>query len=304
MITKHFYPQDKAHSLLGFGGMRFAKLPDGNIDEVASAAMIDRAIAGGVNYFDTAYYYHDSKSEAFLKKALAKYPRESYLLADKMPVWSVKTPEDLERIFNDQLERCGVDYFDYYLAHSLDGSKAEAIRNLGIMEFFQRKKAEGKIRRIGFSFHDDLAGFHKLLEIKGWEFCQLQLNYADWNRFKAAELYAAAAESKLPVIVMEPVRGGFLANPPQISDLLKAAEPQRSLASWAFRFVASLPAVTLVLSGMSAMEQLEDNLTTFADESVYLNADEQRLLAQAMTILDNIKTVPCTGCNYCMPCPS
>lgn len=304
MITEQFRPDDRPHSLLGFGAMRFPTLPDGSIDEAAAQGMIDLAFAGGVNYFDTAYTYHDSCSEGFLKKALAKYPRESYFLADKLPLWALKVPEDLERIFSEQLVRCGVDYFDYYLTHAYGKSHAETVERLNVIPFLLQKKAEGKIKNLGFSFHDDRGCLEAYLNRCDWDFCQLQLNYADWNRTKARGLYELAVAHNVPVIVMEPVRGGFLANPPQeVAALLRAANPTRSMAGWAMRFVASLPGVKLILSGMSSPEQVTDNLHTFADPGVYLSAEEQAVMARAITVLDSIASIPCTACRYCMPCP-
>lgn len=306
MINERFRENEDSHSLLGFGCMRLPiNESEGSINEELAQEMIDLAFASGVNYFDTAYMYHDGKSETFLKKALANYPRESYFLTDKMPPWMLKEKADMDKMFNEQLERCGVEYFDYYLAHSLSKSSVENMRKLDMVDFLKQKKAEGKIRHIGFSFHDDADCLRDILTMHDWEFCQLQLNYADWNRYGAKELYEIAGEHDLPVIVMEPVRGGFLANPPaEVAELLREAAPNRSLASWALRFVASLPSVKLVLSGMSDMEQVRDNLVTFADPSIYLSDKEQAVITKAMEILDNINSVPCTGCRYCMPCPS
>ncbi|MEG0854245.1 MAG: aldo/keto reductase [Angelakisella sp.] len=305
MITEKFHGSEPAHSLLGFGAMRFPTLANGEIDHPETQKLIDHAIANGINYFDTGYTYHDSKSEGMLREALAAYPRESYFLADKLPMWAIQEEADMERIFNEQLERCGVAYFDYYLAHALSKRTTATMKRVDTVGFFKRKQAEGKIRHIGFSFHDDLDCFRDICGMNDWDFCQLQLNYADWNRMGAQKLYDTAVEYGIPVIVMEPVRGGFLANPPRAAaDILEAADPKRSTASWALRFVASLPQVKLVLSGMSNMAQLQDNLATFADESVYLSEPEQQTMTQVMEAMDGIKSIPCTACRYCMPCPA
>ena len=305
MVYANLCPGAKPNSLLGFGTMRFPTTPDGKIDEALSLEMIDLAYKSGVNYFDTAYPYHGGESERFLKKALGRYPRESYLLADKMPIWRLETPEDMERIFAEQLERCGVEYFDYYLAHSLGKQNVANMRKVDTVAFFQRKKAEGKIRHMGFSFHDDLDCLEDIFSMCRWDFCQLQLNYADWNRFGAKDFYDCACRHGVPIVVMEPVRGGFLANPPeQAAALLRQADPSRSMASWALRYVATLPGVRVILSGMSARAQVEDNLATFADGSVRLTAAEKAVVDQATQVLDGIHTVPCTACRYCMPCPA
>ena len=304
MIYKNFNGGNKDHSLLGFGTMRLPMNEDKTIDFAQAEKTIDKAYAEGVNYYDTAYIYHDGKAEAFIGEVLKKYPRDSYFLADKLPMWLIKEADDMERIFNEQLERCGVEYFDYYLAHSLGKKTVEVMRELNTIAFLEKKKAEGKIRHIGFSFHDDAECLRDVISMFDWEFCQLQLNYADWNRFGAHELYEIATSANLPIIVMEPVRGGMLANPaPAIAEIQKGYAPEKSCASWALRFVASQPNVCLVLSGMSDMSQVEDNLSTFADDTVFLNSEENAIIIKSMNILDNLKSIPCTGCKYCMPCP-
>lgn len=305
MIYEKFGKGDeRAHSLLGFGLMRLPTLEGEVIDTNEANRLVQLAHDSGVNYYDTAYMYHDGKSEEYLRSFFADHPRENILIADKLPIWAINEPADLERIFTMQLARCGVHYFDYYLAHALSAQHAERMKQFGAVEFLERKRREGYIRHLGFSFHDDDKVLDEVMGMCSWDFCQLQLNYADWHRFGASKLYAVAEAHNMPIIVMEPVRGGFLANPPEeAARLLREANPERSYASWAMRYVASLPMVKLVLSGMSSYEQVEDNLRTFCDCGVYLSDEEQAVMQRVIEVMDGIATVPCTGCRYCMPCP-
>ena len=291
-------------SLLGFGGMRFPTLPGGAIDADAAAALLERALEAGVNYFDTAYPYHEGKSEAFLGSVLTRHPRERYLLADKLPCWLVKTPEDAQRIFEEQLERCGVDYFDFYLAHALDEENYAAFEAAQGYEVLARKKAEGKIRHLGFSFHDTPDMLERILDGHAWDFAQLQLNYLDWTLQDAKRQYELLSGRGIPVVVMEPVRGGALA---RLSDrataILSAARPEASAASWAIRYAASLPGVMTVLSGMSDMAQVEDNLAATTSFTPLSDA-ERAILQEALAAYLAAGTIPCTGCRYCMDCPA
>ncbi len=290
-------------SLLGYGGMRFPTAPDGSIDEGAAAALLERALEAGINYFDTAYPYHQGKSEAFMGSVLTRYPRERYFLADKLPCWQLKTPEDAERIFEEQLLRCGVDYFDFYLAHALDEENYAAFEAARGYEVLARKKAEGKIRHLGFSFHDTPAVLERILDGHPWDFVQLQLNYLDWTLQDAKAQYELVTGRGLPVVVMEPVRGGALAAlPDRAADILRAVRPGASAASWAIRYAASLPGVMTVLSGMGDIAQLEDNLTTMGP-FVPLSDAERQALQEALSAYLAAGTIPCTGCRYCMDCP-
>ncbi len=303
MLTRSFHPGQRPHSLLGFGAMRLPVDGEGKICYEKAKAMVDRAIAGGINYFDTAYPYHQQTSERFLGRALADYPRESYLLADKLPVWLLEKEEDVPGLFAQQLERCQVDRFDCYLCHSLDRERLEIIQKYRALPQLEQLKKEGKIGLLGFSFHDKPEVLRRALELYPWDFCQLQLNYADWAMEDARQLYELTVEFGVPVIVMEPVRGGFLAQPPEEVARILRQGGERSMASWALRFAASLPNVSLVLSGMTTMEQLEDNLSTFSDPGLPLTEKEQQLVKEAGETLKGLRSIPCTGCRYCMPCP-
>lgn len=294
----------KKISLLGMGCMRFPLIE--NTDEIdlnAVEKMFDYAINNGINYFDTAYPYHGGKSEVVTGKLLKKYPRSSFYLADKLPVWKVQATEDLPAIINEQLTRCGVDYFDYYLCHAISQERMEIIEKFNIYDFLLEQKQKGVLKQIGFSFHDSPTVLRKMCKAHKWDFVQLQINYFDWELGIAKKLYEIAVEFGLQVIIMEPVRGGTLASLGENADkILKTHSPEKSIASWAIRYAAGLPEVLTVLSGMSSMEQLEDNIESVKHFSA-LNADETNVLLQAFEAYKALKTIPCTGCKYCIDCP-
>lgn len=306
-MTKSPIPSlDAVPSKLGFGVMR---LPlrgekDSDVDFETAEKMVDLAYQNGVNYFDTAYPYHDGESEKFLGRALKKYDRDSFYLATKMPVWLCNSWEDMERTFNEQLDRLQVDYFDFYLLHAFTDDRAEHYKKVNAYEFVKQKKAEGKIRHMGFSFHGGEPLLAQLLEDYQWDFVQLQLNYIDWDLIKAKRLYEMVTAKGLPIVVMEPVRGGYLAGfNDTVDGIFKASAPDASIASWALRWVASLPNVRVVLSGMSAMEQVEDNLKTFEDFKP-LTEEEYKVIDAALEELSKYGAIPCTGCRYCVAeCP-
>ena len=289
-------------SLLGFGCMRFPTR-NGKIDEAEAERMLDRAIGAGVTYLDTAYPYHNGDSEPFVGRVLKKYDRSSLYLATKLPMWKIKTLEDAKETFEEQLKRLDVDYVDFYLLHALDGRRWEQVQELKLLEYCEQLKKEGKIRWLGFSFHDDYEAFEKILTGYGWDFCQIQYNYVDTDIQAGDKGYELAEKLGIPMVIMEPVKGGSLAAlPADITAPFRAYAPDASDASWALRWVASKPNVKVVLSGMSTMEQVEDNLKTFERFRPF-NEEEARIAAQvAQTIKGRTKN-GCTGCAYCMPCP-
>ena len=291
-------------SALGFGCMRFPVTADGAVDEAEARRMLDRALAAGVTYFDTAYPYHDGESERVVGRWLAGKQRSSINLATKLPIWLVKGPQDPPRLFAEQLEKLQTDYIDYYLLHALDAERWETVLSSGALELLTRLKAEGRIRHIGFSFHDEYPVFERIATGFDWDFCQLQLNYMDINEQAGRRGLALAAKRGMSVVVMEPVKGGYLANPPrEVRERFAALRPQWSPSSWALRGVAGLPGVSVVLSGMSAMAQVEDNLSTF-NSLQPLNSEENAAVEAAAALYRARTAVPCTGCRYCMPCPA
>ncbi len=293
---------------LGFGLMRLPE-KDGTIDSEHLNRMVDAYMQAGMNYFDTAYVYHGGNSEKAIKEALMKrYPRDRFMLATKLPAWCLKQPEDRDRIFNEQLERCGVDYFDFYLLHSIeDGSNGDTYERLDCFSWGLQKKAEGKIRHFGFSFHGSPAYLIKVLDAHPEiEFVQIQLNYADWKNpvVRSGELYEILHGRNIPMIIMEPVKGGTLAKlTPELEGLYKSARPDASVASWALRFVGSLPGVMTILSGMSTAEQMMDNINTFVHFEP-LTEKEQDLVSHVREVMLDVPQIGCTSCRYCTPgCP-
>ncbi len=290
-------------SLLGFGCMRFPQTPDGKIDEIRSMQMIDEAWNAGVTYYDTAYPYHDGLSEAFVGKAMKKYNREDYTLATKLPIWLVKEKSDVRKYFEEQLERLQTDYIDLYLIHAMDRKKFDTVKNCDVVQVLCELKKEGKIRGIGFSFHDEYEVYDEIVHYHDWDFCQLQINYVDTEIQAGMKGYEVAKELGIPVIVMEPVKGGLLANlSPDLNGMLHELNPNVSIASYAFRWVASHSNVITILSGMSTEEQVRDNIKTF---SCYEPMTEKEFVVIDQ-VADKIKARVqngCTGCQYCLPCP-
>ncbi|MEG2288414.1 MAG: aldo/keto reductase [Clostridium sp.] len=305
MFKRNFKDTDLEISLLGLGCMRLP-LVEGSttdIDYIKAEEIVDYAYSNGINYFDTAYPYHGGQSEKFVGQALKKYPRGSFNLVTKLPIWIIKEEADLERIFNEQLANCQTDYFDFYLCHAIDAAKFKTIKDLNIYEFLCKKKAEGKIRYIGFSFHDVPSVLEEIADAYPWDFAQIQLNYLDWELYKSKEQYEILAEREIPCIIMEPVRGGALANPCEKSnEIFKAARPDMSIASWAIRYAATLPNVLTVLSGMSNMEQIQDNVATMSNFEP-LTVEDYKVVDAALDAYKKNNTIPCTGCRYCMDCP-
>ena len=293
---------------LGFGMMRLPEA-DGHIDAGKVCDMVDAYLAAGMNYFDTAYVYHGGHSEEMVKTALAqRHPRESFMVATKLPAWCMKAEADRDRIFEEQLARCGLDYFDFYLLHSVeDGGNGETYEKLNCYEWGLQKKAEGKIRHFGFSFHGSPEYLERVLDAHPeMEFVQIQLNYADWENpvVRSGRLYEILRDRGIPMIIMEPVKGGTLASlTPELEAKFRAARPDASVASWALRFVGSLPGVMTILSGMSSPEQMADNIGTFARFEPLTDA-EQALVKEVRDIMLNVPQIGCTACRYCTDgCP-
>jgi predicted aldo/keto reductase-like oxidoreductase len=292
---------------LGFGLMRLPE-KDGAIDLSRLEEMVDAYIKAGMNYFDTAYVYHGGNSEKAVKEALTKrYPRESFYLATKLPAWNMKTEDDRDRIFNEQLERCGVDYFDFYLLHSVEDGNVETYEGLNCFDWGIQKRAQGKIRHFGFSFHGSPELLEKVLDAHPEvEFVQIQLNYADWENpvVRSGRLYEILHSRNIPMIIMEPVKGGTLAKfPDALEAKYKAARPNDSIASWALRYTASLDGIMTVLSGMSTEEQMQDNIGTFTRFEAMSEA-ERVLVHEVRDEMLNVPQIGCTSCRYCTDgCP-
>ena len=291
-------------SLLGFGCMRFPVLENGEINEPETERMLDKAIAEGVNYIDTAYPYHEGKSEIVTGKILKKYDRDSFYLATKLPLWQINSLEDVDRIFGEQLTKLQTDHVDFYLMHAMNKERWDAMRKLGVVERLEQIKAEGRIRYLGFSFHDSYEAFEEIINAREWDFCQIQLNYMDVEEQAGLKGYELAASKNVPVIVMEPVKGGSLAAfAEDIMEKFRAADAQASAASFALRWVGSLPGVKVILSGMSTMGQVEDNLKTFGCFKP-LSGEEQKMMKEVRDTLKSRVQNGCTACRYCMPCPA
>ncbi len=293
---------------LGFGLMRLPE-KDGEIDLEQVCRMVDNYMKMDKRYFDTAYVYHGGNSEVAAREALVKrYPRDSFMLATKLPAWQVKCESDVDRIFNEQLERAGVDFFDFYLLHSIeDGSNYDTYVKYDCFKWGVQKKAEGKIRHFGFSFHGSPELLEEIVDSHPEvEFVQIQLNYLDRTNpvVRSEALYNILHKRNIPIVVMEPVRGGMLASmAPELEAKFKAKRPDASVASWALRFVASLPGVMTVLSGMSNEEQMLDNIKTFTDFEP-MTDEEFAIVDEVTKEILSIPQIGCTACKYCTPgCP-
>lgn len=307
MIYKDF--KELKLSALGLGAMRLPIMEDGTdsmIDEEQTAKMVDYALEHGINYFDTAYGYHDGQSEVVMGKVLGRYPRESFYLADKFPGYDLSNMDKVESIFEEQLKKCGVDYFDFYLFHNVYEKNIDPYMDekYGIMDYLLKQKEAGRIRHLGFSCHGRYETLKRFLDTYGkdLEFCQIQLNYLDWKLQDAKAKVDLLNEYKIPIWVMEPLRGGKLAAlSDENSEKLKAYRPDENIPAWGFRFLQSVPGVTMVLSGMSDMEQLKENINTFAEEKPLGEEEMGALMEVADSMLD---ILPCTACRYCTShCP-
>lgn len=293
---------------LGFGMMRLPRNADGTIDVEQTARMADEFLAAGGKYFDTAYVYPGSE-EAIRKALVERHPRESFYLATKLNAapFAAKNEQEAKAEFQKSLERTGAGYFDFYLLHALAQDKVDLYEQYGLWDYVKQLKAQGLIRHIGFSFHDKAELLDELLtQHPEVEFVQLQINYSDWNDsgVQSRRNYEVARKHGKPVVVMEPVKGGTLADPPEaVKQIFRQSDPNASFASWAIRFAASLSNVMIVLSGMSSEEQMRDNLS-YMQHFKPLTPEEQNVIKEARRVLLSFDRIPCTGCHYCTPgCP-
>lgn len=296
-------------SALGFGCMRFPIL-DGDsskIDESEATRMLHTAIDQGVNYLDTAYGYHSGNSERFLGRALKNGYREKVHLATKLPCWLVKSAGDFDKYFDEQLQKLQTDHVDFYLLHGLGAARWHEMRDLGVLPWAERAIASGRIRHLGFSFHDGFEAFKEIVDgYDKWDFCQIQYNYMDVAEQAGTRGLKFAAANGLAVVIMEPLRGGKLANPPeQVRHVWDSAPRQRTPADWALQWLWHQPEVSVVLSGMSTMQQVRENLASAElSGSHTLSAAELALFEQARERYKGLSPIPCTRCEYCMPCPN
>lgn len=308
MIYKEY--QNQKLSALGLGAMRLPVIDgdDSQIDEEAAVRMVAYAMEHGVNYYDTAWGYHSGRSEIVIGKALKPYPRESYYLADKFPGYDLSNMDKVEQIFEEQLKKCGVEYFDFYLFHNVCEMNIDAYLDgkYGIFDYLMKEKKAGRIRHLGFSVHGNYDVMKRFLEAYGtdMEFCQIQLNYLDWSFQDAKAKVELLEKYRIPVWVMEPLRGGRLAALSEEEEtVLKELRPKETIPAWAFRFLQTIPNVTMILSGMSNMEQLQANIHTFEEENPLNEQEMDTLLSIADQMVKKI-ALPCTACHYCVShCP-
>ena len=306
MQYRKFGKFDIETSALGFGCMRLPQLADGSINEPESIRLIRDSIDKGVNYVDTAYGYHGGMSEPLVAKALKDGYRAKVFLATKCPVWNVKTYEDFDRLLNEQLAKLETDHIDMYMMHAVNIDTWKNIRDLDCFSFMDKAKKDGRIRYAGFSFHDNFDVFKEIIDSYAWDFCQIQYNYMDQTNQAGTKGMKYAAEKDIAVIVMEPLLGGKLSKPaPQsVQALWDSVDKNRTPANWALSWVWNQPEVALLLSGMNTQEQLDENLAV-ADLAVpgFMSEDELGLIEKVKDEYDKLTKVPCTACEYCMPCP-
>jgi len=292
-------------SMLGFGCMRFPTQADGKIDRKEAKRMLLKAYESGVTYFDTAYPYHGGESEEVVGEVMSELPRDSYYLATKLPCWLVKSKEDATRLFEEQLKKLKTDYVDFYLLHALDKKRFDEMAALGVVELMQEYKDKGMIKNYGFSFHDNYEAFEHIIRYKDdWDFCQIQFNYVDKNTQATLKGYELAKELNVPLVIMEPIKGGSLANiPEEIIGSMDKFRTGMSPAAWALSWVGTFDNCKVILSGMSTMEQVEDNLNTFNNFKA-LSDEEMAAMDVVCDEINKRAKNGCTGCRYCMPCPA
>lgn len=309
MQYRNFGKLDWQASALGFGCMRLPTLDgkSGNIDQEKADKMIHTAIEAGVNYFDTAYVYHDQMSEVALGKALQGGYRERVKIATKSPIWLINEPADFDRLLDEQLKRLQTETIDFYLLHALNRNSWEKIQKLDLLRRAEAAKADGRIRYIGFSFHDNLETFKQIVDgYDKWDFCQIQYNYMDITVQAGTEGLQYAASKGLAIVIMEPLLGGKLAlDLPATHPLWETAAQKRTPAGWALQWLWHHPEVSVVLSGMSTLEQVEENIHTASLSSPgLLSQAEVELVNQVRDVVNSLSPIPCTRCEYCLPCPN
>ena len=306
MQNRQFKKFGKEVSILGMGVMRLIRDAEGNVDEDAAVRLIRYAIDSGINYIDTAYTYHEGNSEKIVGKALKEGYREKITLATKMPPWLCKDEEHMKEMFDEQMKRLDTDCVDMYLVHSLTNDNWQRTKDLNILPFLGEMKAQGKIKHIGFSFHGSFELFKEVIDAFPWEFCQIQLNYMDKNLQAGVKGLKYAAEKGLGVIIMEPLKGGRLAEfvPPTVQQIFNEGQVKRPFAEWAFKWLANMPEVTLVLSGMNSAAQIEENVRIMSAKDLdLLSQEEKDMIDRASDEYNRLIKYSCTGCEYCMPCP-
>lgn len=289
-------------SVIGFGAMRLPQ-KDGEPDIEKTQEMVDYAMEHGINYYDTAWFYHGGKSELAVGEVMKKYPRDSYYLADKMPLRILKDKSEVIPTFEEQLQKCRTDYFDFYLAHNINKREWEILKNCEVYEQLLEQKKNGKIKYLGFSIHDTPELLEEVVNTYKWDFVQLPINPIDWKTVDAKKQYEIATKAGLPVVVMNPLKGGQLSTLSEKAfDILKAANPDVSPSSWSLRYSASLPNVFVVLSGMTELEHVTDNVKTFTNFKP-LTEKEQEILEKAIAVYNSSGAISCTYCQYCIGCP-
>ena len=307
MLYRSFDGKNNEISLLGLGGMRFPVNDDGSVDEAEAIKMIRKAIDSGINYVDTAYTYHGGTSEVIIGKALKEGYRDKTYIADKLPIWLVKESSDVRKLFEEQLKRLDVDSIDMYLIHCIDKDGWDVTKKCDVIPILEELRSEGKIKYIGFSFHDDYELFEEVIDAYSWDFCQIQLNYVDTGFQAGLKGLKYTASKGIPVVIMEPLKGGRITDalPPAIQGIWDEAPVRRTPAQWAFKWVASFPEVLTILSGMSNMEQLDDNISIFSNNDLPdLTEEELEIIDRVASLYRDLIKYPCTECKYCLPCPN
>lgn len=303
---KYFKIKDREISRLGYGCMRFPIVDGDNgiIDKEKAEPLLIHAIEQGVNYIDTAYPYHEKTSESFVGEVLKAHNiRGKVNLATKLPCWLVKEPEDFQKILDEQLKNLKTDYIDFYLLHSLDLKTYRKMEDIGVLKFLDEIKEKGIVKHVGFSFHDEYVAFVEILESYDWDFCQIQLNYMDTDYQAGLKGYKLAEEKQIPVVIMEPLKGGRLSNPPKEVVELKNQVTKDSPSQLALKYPLSLKNVMTVLSGMNTKDQIDENIETASTvEPGKLTAEEKEFYQKAKAVYKKRERIGCTGCEYCMPC--